>query len=329
VCGWKTVGDLKIGVAGGKFPVVSGVGEKTWKEWKAAADSAENFPESRAATNYLKAVNPYEARAKGEGSADWERLINSASKLKELKPIHLLVQEMVLAIREQVPDVETPVFLFHDALSQMSSKLCREKIAPFMRAQNCVLILPQNDLNVKFATWANMFPGNQPEVMPLDTHLNADFWAAVLRHIVATQHLDRADLRLFSQATPKGLESAARRVWEGDETGGCPTSKRIVQDINRVVKLTFEKINSHNGEVFADGRAAQTGARKQSLSEATEEDPSTVDRRGGKREAQALDKELWYHKDAVAVMNDVVVIASKRAKHEHSTQESSVDTEME
>ena len=90
---------------------------------------------------------------------------------------------------------------------------------------------------VKIKDYAGRPPGNSPEFMPLDTTLNQDIHMNVRTQVSATHFLPKDHKNKFSLATLKTIERAYGRVHcpnYGDKHSAIPTSKQIVQDINKV-----------------------------------------------------------------------------------------------
>ena len=124
------------------------------------------------------------------------------------------------------------------------------------------LILPQNDLN-KGTPYANRVVGNHPHMMPLDEHLNQDLHNKVDVHTVLTKHLPDDDPLKFSKRTPDRMQRAYLKLWDPslgpDE--GAPTSKRIQEDINRVINETYLDIFYNRGMALAGNHRCK-GRRK-------------------------------------------------------------------
>jgi hypothetical protein len=75
--------------------------------------------------------------------------------------------------------------------------------------------------------------GNNPELMPLDSSLNEDIHQCVQRHCALTTNFKDNDDRKFSMTTPNRGMSAYLRLWDADLGGSCPSSKRIIKDVNK------------------------------------------------------------------------------------------------
>ncbi|CAB9506549.1 hypothetical protein SEMRO_270_G104380.1 [Seminavis robusta] len=136
--------------------------------------------------------------------------------------------------------------------------------------------------------------GNNAPFMPLDDCLNKDHDDGVLRHCAATSLLPKEDPRKFSLRTPLLVASAYKRVWNHEN--GWPTSKRIVQDINRVPTAwqlvydneglnTGKAANGHRGDAQ---RAAKTNRRNW----------------GGARKKKEIPMDVWYHPDAREALDE-------------------------
>ena len=117
------------------------------------------------------------------------------------------------------------------------------------------LILPQNGLNdvvngsLKFK---NRVVGNHPQFMPLDEHLNQYLHKNVDVHTIITRDLPDDDPIKFSKRTPKQMAKAYHRIWDislGIDAG-APCSKRICEDINRVIDKAYLSIYQNRGRAM-------------------------------------------------------------------------------
>ena len=97
--------------------------------------------------------------------------------------------------------------------------------------------------------------------MPLDNSCNQDVIESNNRHVALSQALcdNEDDPRIFSMTTPKVASRSLSRIFH-PVTGVAPTSKRIVEDIDK----TFEcaRITYTAGGVHVPGLASTTGHRK-------------------------------------------------------------------
>jgi hypothetical protein len=131
-----------------------------------------------------------------------------------------------------------------------------------------------------------------------DFALFKDLKDSVNKHVAMTFHLPDGDTRKFSRATMTQQHRAYERLWnptlqETDIESGCPSSRRIVQDIlkfSRHLKLVREakgKAVHELGDV-RNGRRNITGLKK----------------RGGKRVKEPFSEDQRYtHPDAKAALN--------------------------
>ena len=101
--------------------------------------------------------------------------------------------------------------------------------------------------------------GSTLEAMPLDCNLLEDFNDGVDRHVLLAHDLDDDKPRKFCLPAPKCVVSAMERAWEG-----APTSRRIVQDVNRVTNANVLTIAEHRG-VIALGLGNRKGRKDVSL----------------------------------------------------------------
>lgn len=137
--------------------------------------------------------------------------------------------------------------------------------------------------NSKVATrYKNCLPGDSPELMPLDCHLFADLQEGASKNVALTYHIkpndEDAGLK-YSFATPgKVYESLQRTI-----AAGCPSTKRIAEDIKRIFSETLGRIVEAQGCYIEDSS-------------------KTIVRRGVRAEAAAEHKRETIPVDA-SVMN--------------------------
>jgi hypothetical protein len=82
--------------------------------------------------------------------------------------------------------------------------------------------------------------GDQPELMPLDASLNHDIDCSLDWHVMLTRHLHDDDVRKFQKGTPQEISRAIMRLCH-PTTGVVPSSRRIIEDVKRVL-YSLEKI---------------------------------------------------------------------------------------
>jgi len=125
---------------------------------------------------------------------------------------------------------------YHDALSLMTAK----SSAVWMKEMQFkgksyydrwilpALGLYDDDSTLKY--YKDKPVGNSPENMPLDNSLNNDLHESNRRHIAWTSRLEIDDPRKFDLSTPIRGTHAYTRIWNDV----CPSSRRILQDVNKV-----------------------------------------------------------------------------------------------
>jgi hypothetical protein len=126
-----------------------------------------------------------------------------------------------------------------------------------------------------------------PEMMPWDTNLNQDLHLSVMIHCLLTDMLAKEDAKKFSMATPKLGTNAYLRVLEG-----TPSSKRIIQDVNKVLE-SMKAIYDAKGCLVA-GLGDRNGVRRVLNGDSN-------NKRGGIRvkDLNLYDpKNYWLHPDA-------------------------------
>ena len=188
--------------------------------------------------------NPYEARY-GE---NWREEMKkySRSGLTRFKCVTDLVEHMDRETKKCFKD--TPFadtyYWSHDALSQMCDKRCTDWMIEkgfykhWMKPElecNDVVITQTDDGKAKHNHHYKGRPvGDQPELMPLDASLNWDIDCSLNMHVLMTSHLKKDDPLKFSKATPKEISRAILKIYD-PQKGVAPTSKRIIQDVKRVL----------------------------------------------------------------------------------------------
>jgi hypothetical protein len=126
-----------------------------------------------------------------------------------------------------------------------------------------------------------------PEMMPWDTNLNQDLHLSVMIHSLLTDMLPKENAKKFSMATPKLGTNAYLRVLEGS-----PSSKRIVQDVNKVIE-SMKEIYDAKG-CLVEGLGDRNGVRRVFKAD-------TNNKNGGTRvkNLNLYDlKHYWLHPDA-------------------------------
>jgi hypothetical protein len=88
--------------------------------------------------------------------------------------------------------------------------------------------------------------GNRPELMPLDSNLNADHERGLVWHAAITSDLDKDDPNKFKMGTPDEVSRSMDRTWEV-----FPTLERVVQDIRRF-PVALQRIKDVKGAVVPE-----------------------------------------------------------------------------
>ena len=229
---------------------------KTLNKWKDVLRETLLPGTCPPAINHKAHENPYLSRY-GE---EWKEKIGEATLCRGFVSINKLIDHMFVETAKVFVGTahENDWVLYHDALALFTSKESME----YMRHKGFLshLILPQFGLNDGTA-YANRMVGMRPEVMPLDAHLNQDLHESVDRHVNLTSHLQDDHAHKFSKRTPKHLGSAYQRIWDPElgPDAGAPSSKRICEDVHRIVNRTYLDIFARRGRVL--DTAAYTGRR--------------------------------------------------------------------
>ena len=230
-----------------------------------AKTSTEDHPPVE--TNYLKADNPYKARYGDR----WKEVIKNVTSMRKYVCVTDMVQFMhdeTAKIFKGTPYEDTYLF-YHGVLSTMTDKDCikwmEEKgilkrwIRPVYGLNNVIVIIDDEGKEKRSEHYGGRPVGNCPEIMPQDNSLFCDFRCSFDTHVTLTCLLPKYDIRRFSKAAPRLIQSAVKRLWDPDD-GVAPSSKRIVQDILRLAE-NLQIIVENYGAVVP-GVADRNGHRK-------------------------------------------------------------------
>jgi hypothetical protein len=133
----------------------------------------------------------------------------------------------------------------HDALKQMCDPACeawmKQKgywdhwITPVLGCNDVVsCFCAEKNTTLTSKRYARRPVGNQPELMPLDASLNWDIDCALNMHVLLTADLPNDHPDKFRKDTPLRISQAITKLCH-PVTGVVPSSKRIVQDCNRIL----------------------------------------------------------------------------------------------
>ena len=250
--GIKIVSDLQKILDPNQVLLPQGFSKKAFQQvWQYAKDaSLEKTPSP---IDHRKALNPYLSRY-GEGQ--WEKFLKKSPTLSTSVVITDYIEHMMAESKRVMADTmhSSDWMVYHDALSLMTSRETKEWMST--RGYLKRWILPSDDLYVNDdelkKKYNNNPLGNSPEFMPWDAHLNMDLHSAVDHHCLLSKHLDDKDKRKFSIATPKNMIGAYSRLLDPN-TGTCPPSHRIIQDVRRVL-VAFKKVMQAQGCLVNDSR---------------------------------------------------------------------------
>ncbi len=138
--------------------------------------------------------------------------------------------------------------VYHDALSLITGQAA----LTYMQDKDYLrrMIMPQNGLNAG-TKWSHCAIGNQPGLMPLDTHLNEDIHKCVDDHERHSSSLPMSDPQKNSKRFPKRLASEYTRLYNPSlgPNAGAPPGQRIKQDVDRVINKTYLQIFNVRGIV--------------------------------------------------------------------------------
>ena len=143
----------------------------------------------------------------------------------------------------------------HDHLSQWWSAASLD----YLHARgfdNTRYLCAQGETNKGNRYYEGSLVGCRPELMPLDSHLNADHERGMLHHVALTSNLPIDDPKKFKMGTPAECGDNMDRTWEV-----YPTLERVVQDIRKFPRALDAIILEEGGVV--EGLTKLTGRRKE------------------------------------------------------------------
>ena len=155
--------------------------------------------------------------------------------------------------------------VYHDALVLMTSAESQEYMEQ-KGFRNCI-VFPKFGVCNHLGVYKNRVVGNHPYLMPLDAHLNQDLHSAHKYHCILTQDLDDDNANKFSMKTPKLMERGYLKLWEPDQPGreeGCPSSSRILTDINNVIHRAYPALYQNRG-IAVHHLCERSGRRRQEV----------------------------------------------------------------
>ena len=237
-------------------------------------------------TDYRKAANPYLARYGDDWEAKIRQDIRTAGKV--------CITELILHMRDATAaayagtEFARTYLIYHDALTQLTYK----KTRAWMEKEGIMKhwLLPVGECNAGTVYYGRPV-GNSPELMPWDCSLNQDvhtcveFYSSVCRWYGKDHPLYPSR---FSKASYSIMRDSYLRVLD-PETGVCPSSDRIVQDITRCWGEHLDLICAYKGGAVP-GIGNRVGKRRLSGKKVN---------RGGKRKKGAWKMLEHLHPDMV------------------------------
>ena len=207
-------------------------------------------------------INPY---LKRYGEDKWEEKIQSVSRsgLTRVVNVTKLIEHIEKETKKAYADTpfKDTYKWSHDALTQMCDKECKA----WMIANKCWDRWIKPELGCNNVVWATNEEtketlvsrrygerpvGDQPELMPHDASLNWDVDCSLNMHVLLTAHLSNDDPEKFRKDTPKNISEAIMKLYDPD-TGVVPSSKRIIQDCERVIQ-SAQTIVSAGGKIVPE-----------------------------------------------------------------------------
>ena len=78
--------------------------------------------------------------------------------------------------------------------------------------------------------------------------LNRDLQVSHDYHCAVTAHLDDEDVGKFSKKTPNIISRGIKRIWDIAPPQGIPSSKRIVEDVERALEA-MRRVEEEGGKI--------------------------------------------------------------------------------
>eukprot|EP00941_MAST-03F_sp_MAST-3F-sp1_P000451 g451.t1 len=258
---------------------------------RAAAQEAKEGAFTRKIIDHTKADNPYQSLY---GNDKWEAEILKAhvfqSRCVSVKQLVThIIQSSQKAFNGTIHEKDWR--FYHDALKQMTDSKCLNWMKETKDTHGVTYfdrwILPCKGLNAG-TVYEKHPPGNSPELMPLDCHLNKDVKDCVARHYVVSNLLKRyvpnstPTEAVFNVSTPKQYDSVMQRIYGPNK--GALSSKRILEDICKCMSKHLLAIIKAKGCLVHGLGNKRNGDRYEK-----------VGGHGGYREKNKKSDEHWFH----------------------------------
>ena len=268
-------------------------------QWIEDAKSAHSGAFDRPITDHRRAANPYQSRY-GDG---WDEHLREDIRKSGSVCITDLILHMnrVTAAAFENTEFHDSYLFYHDALSQLTCAKTREWMVEKDILKRWLLpVGPCNEGTCYFGRPV----GNSPEIMPWDCSLNHDvhccveFYSAICDWLPTDHPLYP---QRFSKSSTKVMLNSYLRVLDPD-TGVCPSSTRIMQDIDKAWGEHLDMICAERGGAVS-GIGNRAGKRK----------VGGVKKWGGKRVKKEWKMLYNLHPDIVAPWE--AFIERSRARH--------------
>ena len=244
------------------FVLPEGLTKSTFKNiWKHAQDASRD--QKPKPVDHRNTPNPYESKF----GTSWKKEIKKSPTFSNSIIItdyieHIMAESEAVMRGTKYQDTWR---VYHDALSLMTAKDTKKWMAEAGYLHRW--ILPTSDLYDNMPDLKHKYNtnpiGNSPEFMPWDAHLNADVHSALDLHCTVARNLPKDDTRKFDASTPNNMLRAYERILDPGDDGVCPPSKRICQDVGRIIlslKMVraaggcmIEESNIRSGRRYEDG----------------------------------------------------------------------------
>ena len=303
--GIKTIKDLKQ-LTDDDAKKIEGIGWKVLTKFRqeahqASSDTPPPFIDHR------RASNPYQSRYGNE----WEAKLKNSAALSKFTVISDYIDHIFCESKKVMRGTkhQDDWMVYHDALSLMTAKESKD----YMREKDYLKrwILPSHDLfedspDLANYKYAKNPPGNSPEFMPWDTHLNKDLHDAHDEHVLLTRQLPDNHPHKFSGSTPNRIASSYQRLIMLN-----PKPDRIIRDCKRVIE-SIQAVYDAKGTIV-EGLGDRSGRRK-------EKKGAGETRRGGARsKKEFVPKQTYLHETVVATKKQMIADSVRRHDSESQT----------
>ena len=282
---------------------LKGIGAAGLAKLQSIARTAKTGSYVSCQVDHRRSDNPYKSRY----PETWEQEIAADLRKHGVICITELVEHMITTTKEVMAGTEHAEdwFFYHDALTQLTDKRTKDWMVEKGHMKRWLLpILPCNSGTI----YEGRPVGNTPEVMPWDCSLNQDVHVAVDNHALYFSSVGKDNplyAKRFSKSSPSIMSKSYLRILD-PVTGVCPSSDRIIQDIQRCWGKHIDVICEHKGSAV-EGIGDRNGVRN----------IVGLNPRGGVRKKTESVKEHVLHPDAEEAWT--IYLERSIRRHSHSS----------